>query len=42
METTLFNEVYNRKKRLLANGTALVQIEAYLNVRKNIFQREFI
>jgi site-specific recombinase XerD len=29
--------VYNRKKRLLSDGTALVQIEAYLNFRKKYF-----
>jgi site-specific recombinase XerD len=37
METTLFNVVYNRKKRLLSDGTALVQIEAYLNFKKKYF-----
>jgi hypothetical protein len=37
METTLFNVVYNRKKRLLLDGTALVQIEAYLSFKKKYF-----
>jgi len=37
METATFNVIYNRKKKLLANGTALVQIEAYLNLRKKYF-----
>jgi integrase len=37
METTLFNVVYNRKKRLLSDGTALVQIEAYLSFKKKYF-----
>lgn len=37
METTIFNAVYNRKKKLLSNGTALVQIEAYLNLKKKYF-----
>jgi integrase len=37
MEKALFNTVYNRKKRLLANGTALVQIEAYLLGKKKYF-----
>lgn len=37
METTIFNVVYNRKKKLLSNGTALIQIEAYLNCKKKYF-----
>lgn len=37
METTTFNVIYNRKKKLLSNGTALVQIEAYLNSKKKYF-----
>lgn len=37
MNFVLFNAVYNRKKKLLPNGTALVQIEAYLNLRKKYF-----
>ena len=37
METTLFNVVYNRKKRILSDGTALVQIEAYLSFKKKYF-----
>lgn len=37
METTTFNVIYNRKKKLLSDGTALVQIEAYLTMRKKYF-----
>jgi len=37
MDTTLFNVVYNRKKRLLSDGSALVQIEAYLSFKKKYF-----
>lgn len=37
MEKVLYNTVYNRKKKLLADGTALVQIEAYVNGRKKYF-----
>lgn len=37
MEKALYNVVYNRKKSLLSNGTALVQIEAYLRGRKKYF-----
>lgn len=37
MEKTLFSAVYNRKKKLLSNGTALVQIEAYLRGKKKYF-----
>lgn len=37
MEKTLFNAVYDRKKRLLANGTALVQVEAYLRGKNKYF-----
>jgi len=37
MNATLFNVVYNRKKRLLPDGTALVQVEAYLNMKKKYF-----
>ena len=37
MEATLFNVVYNCKKRLLSDGTALVQIEAYLSFKKKYF-----
>jgi len=37
MDKALFNTVYNRKKRLLANGTALVQIEAYLRGKNKYF-----
>ena len=37
METATFNVIYNRKKKLLSNGTALVQIEVYLNSKKKYF-----
>lgn len=37
MEKALFNTVFNRKKRLLDNGTALIQIEAYLCGKKKYF-----
>lgn len=37
MEKALYNVVYNRKKRLLPDGTALVQVEAYLRGRKKYF-----
>jgi len=37
MDKVSFNVLYNRKKRLLANGTALVQIEAYLRGKKKYF-----
>lgn len=37
MEKALFNVVYNRKKRLLSDGTALVQVEAYMRGRKKYF-----
>lgn len=37
MEKALFNVVYNRKKMLLSNGTALIQVEAYLRGRKKYF-----
>lgn len=37
MNRAIFNVVYNRKKRLLSNGTALVQIEAYLYGKKKYF-----
>jgi len=37
MEKGLYNVVYNRKKRLLSDGTALVQIEAYLRPNKKYF-----
>lgn len=31
MEKALFSEVYNRKGKLLTDGTALIQVRAYLN-----------
>lgn len=37
METVTFNVIYNRKNKLLSNGTALVQVEAYLNFKKKYF-----
>jgi len=37
MDKVLFNVVYNRKNRLLPNGTALIQIEAYLRGKKKYF-----
>ena len=37
MEKILYNVVYNRKKKLLSNGTALVQVEAYMSRRKKYF-----
>lgn len=37
MEKALYNVVYNRKKRLLPNGTALVQVEAYMRGHKKYF-----
>jgi len=37
MDKVTFNTVYNRKNELLANGTALIQIEAYLRGKKKYF-----
>lgn len=37
MDKVIYNLVYNRKKRLNKNGTALIQIEAYLHRRKKYF-----
>jgi Site-specific recombinase XerD len=37
MDKVLYNVVFNRKNRLLANGTALIQIEAYLKGKKKYF-----
>jgi len=37
MEKALYNVVYNRKKRLLSDGTALVQVEAYMRGRNKYF-----
>lgn len=37
MDRAIFNVVYNRKKKLLSNGTALVQIEAYMYGKKKYF-----
>ena len=37
MDKIVYNLVYNRKKSLKGKGTALVQMEAYLNQRKKYF-----
>lgn len=37
MEKVIYNLVFNRKKRLNAEGKALIQIEAYLNRQKKYF-----
>lgn len=37
MEKAIFNLVFNRKKKLRSNGTALIQVEAYLRPRKKYF-----
>lgn len=37
MDKAQFRPVYNRKNSLLPNGTALIQIEAYLNGKKRYF-----
>lgn len=37
MDRAIFNVVYNRKKKLLSDGTALVQIEAYMYGKKKYF-----
>lgn len=37
MTKIVYNLVYNRKKRLNKNGTALVQVEAYLNRKRMYF-----
>lgn len=37
MEKVIYNLVFNRKKRLNAEGKALIQVEAYLNKRKRYF-----
>lgn len=42
MRKISYRFVYNRKKSLNDRGTALVQVEAYLNKRKCIFLRMFI
>lgn len=39
MEKVIYNLVFNRKKRLNAEGKALIQVEAYLN-RQSISQRK--
>ena len=38
MEKIRYRLVYNRKNHLNKQGTALVQVEASLNQRKNILQ----
>ena len=42
MRKISYRFVYNRKKSLNDRGTALVQVEAYLNKRKCIFPHMFI
>ena len=37
MEKVIYNLVFNRKKRLNAEGKALIQVEAYLNRKKKYF-----
>ena len=37
MDKVLYNVVFNRKNRLKRNGTALIQIEAYLKGKKKYF-----
>ena len=37
MDKATFKPVYNRKKGLLSDGTALIQIEAYLNGKRKYF-----
>ena len=37
MEKVIYNLVFNRKKRLNAEGKALIQVEAYLNRQKKYF-----
>lgn len=37
MDKVLFNTVFNRKNRLSVNGTALIQIEAYMRGKKKYF-----
>jgi Arm domain-containing DNA-binding protein len=37
MDKVIYNVVYNRKNRLLQNGKALIQIEAYLKGKKRYF-----
>lgn len=37
MEKVIYNLVFNRKKRLNAEGKALVQVEAYMNKQKRYF-----
>ncbi len=37
MDKVIYRVIYNRKKKLNAEGTALVQVEAYLNKRKKYF-----
>ena len=37
MNKIIYNLVYNRKKCLNRKGTALVQVEAYLNKKKKYF-----
>lgn len=42
MEKVIYNLVFNRKKRLNAEGKALIQVEAYLNRQKKYFSTKTI
>ncbi len=37
MDKIIYNLVFNRKNSSIKRGQALVQVEAYLNRKKNIF-----
>ena len=37
MDKALYNVIFNRKKKLLSNGTALVQVEVYIKGQKKYF-----
>lgn len=40
MEKVIYNLVFNRKKRLNAEGKALIQVEAYRIGKRSISQRK--
>ena len=42
LEKIRYRLVYNRQKKLNKQGTALVQVEAYLNQRKAYFKTNVI
>ncbi len=42
MEKISYNLVFNRKKRLNKRGMALVQVEAYLNRKQDVFLHQNI